>query len=98
MFIGIDLGTSSVKTILIDANQTSLSTHIENIELFNPSVGYYEQDPESWYDATIKCFNKIKTEKPKEFSAVKAIGISGQMHGATLIDKNLLSSSISLKA
>ena len=88
MFIGIDLGTSSVKTILIDANQTSLSTHIENIELFNPSVGYYEQDPESWYDATIKCFNKIKTEKPKEFSAVKAIGISGQMHGATLIDKN----------
>ena len=88
MFIGIDLGTSSIKTILIDENQTTLSAHTENVELFNPSLGHYEQDPKNWYDATIKCFYKIKSDKPKEFSAVRALGISGQMHGATLIDKN----------
>ena len=53
MFIGIDLGTSSIKTILIDENQTTLSAHTENVELFNPSLGHYEQDPKNWYDATI---------------------------------------------
>tara|TARA_B100000029_G_scaffold153785_1_gene149027 strand:- start:5646 stop:7127 length:1482 start_codon:yes stop_codon:yes gene_type:complete len=88
MFIGIDLGTSAVKTILIDEKQNTLSSHTEKIELLNPYSGYYEQDPECWYTATIKCFNKIKSEKPKEFSAVQSLGISGQMHGATLIDKN----------
>ena len=88
MFIGIDLGTSSVKTILIDEKQNILSSHTENIDLFNPKVGFYEQDPEDWYKATIKCFVRIKKNKPKEFSAVRSLGISGQMHGATLIDKN----------
>ena len=88
MFIGIDLGTSSIKTILIDENQKTLANHTENIKLLNPRSGFYEQDPESWFIATIKCFNKIRRDKPKEFSAVRALGISGQMHGATLIDKN----------
>ena len=88
MFIGIDLGTSSLKAILIDEKQKILSSHTEKIQLLNPYSGYYEQDPESWFIATIKCFRKIKSEKPKEFSAVKSLGISGQMHGATLIDKN----------
>ena len=60
MFVGIDLGTSSVKTILIDENQKMLSTHTENIELLNPQIGFYEQDPETWYEATLKCFSKIK--------------------------------------
>ena len=54
MFVGIDLGTSSVKTILIDENQKMLSTHTENIELLNPQAGFYEQDPETWYEATLK--------------------------------------------
>ena len=60
----------------------------ENIKLLNPRSGFYEQYPESWFIATIKCFNKIRRDKPKEFSAVRGLGISGQMHGATLIDKN----------
>ena len=88
MFIGIDLGTSSIKIVLIDENQKTLANHSENIKLLNPRSGFYEQDPESWFMATIKCFNKIKKDKPKEFSVVRALGISGQMHGATLIDKN----------
>ena len=87
MFIGIDLGTSSIKAVLIDENQKTLANHSENIKLLNPKSGFYEQDPESWFIATIKCFNKIRRDKPKEFSAVRALGISGQMHGATLIDK-----------
>ena len=88
MYIGIDLGTSGVKTILIDENQKTLSSYTEKIEFQNPLPGYYEQDPDIWYKATIKCFSKIRENKPKEFAAVKSLGISGQMHGATLIDKN----------
>ena len=56
MFIGIDLGTSSIKVILIDEKQNTLASHSENIDLLNPDAGFYEQDPNSWYDATIKCF------------------------------------------
>ena len=44
MYIGIDLGTSGIKTILIDENQNTLSSFTEKIELQNPALGYYEQD------------------------------------------------------
>lgn len=88
MYIGIDLGTSSVKTILIDHKQNVLSSHTQNIKLLNPKIGHYEQDPETWFLATLKCFKKIKQNKPKQFASVISIAISGQMHGATLIDKN----------
>ena len=88
MFIGIDLGTSSVKAILINSNQNTLASHTEPIELLNPKNGYYEQNPEEWIKATFLCFEKIKQEKPKEFEIVQSLAISGQMHGATLIDKN----------
>ena len=87
MFIGIDLGTSSVKTILIDENQNTLATKSETIAIENPKNGYYEQNPEEWYEATIKCFNHLKQQKPTEFSETLALSISGQMHGATLLDK-----------
>ena len=89
MFIGIDLGTSSVKTILIDSNQKTLASHTESIKLLNPKNGYYEQNPELWVKATFLCFTKIRKQKQKEFEAVESLSISGQMHGATLIDKNL---------
>ena len=59
MFIGIDLGTSSIKIVLIDENQKTLANHSENIKLLNPRSGFYEQDPESWYNAIIKCFAKF---------------------------------------
>ena len=87
MFIGIDLGTSSVKTILIDENQHTLATKTESISIENPQNGYYEQNPEEWYEATIRCFDYLKKQKPKEFSETLALSISGQMHGATLLDK-----------
>ena len=88
MFIGIDLGTSSVKIILIDSRQKIIASHSEPIKLINIKDGYYEQDPEIWYKTTLKCFSNIKKKNPKEFSSVLSLGISGQMHGATLIDKD----------
>ncbi|SVC18608.1 uncharacterized protein METZ01_LOCUS271462, partial [marine metagenome] len=88
MFIGIDLGTSSIKTILIDENQKIIGNASISLNLSNPQSGFYEQEPDSWFTATLKCFEKLEKEFPKEYKATQSIGISGQMHGATLIDKN----------
>ena len=88
MFIGIDLGTSSVKTILIDESQKMIDQASCNIDLMNLQSGYYEQIPDSWFNATLKCFSELKKNYPKEFISTKSIGLSGQMHGATLINKN----------
>lgn len=88
MFIGIDLGTSSIKTILIDENQKTIGYADQPIDLINSESGYYEQIPDSWFVATLKCFAKLKEDFPKEYKATQSIGISGQMHGAVLIDSS----------
>ena len=86
MYIGIDLGTSSVKTILIDYNQNIIASSSYNISSHSPKDGYSEQNPNEWIDATYKCFQKLQEQKSKEFSNTISIGISGHMHGATILN------------
>ena len=88
MFIGIDLGTSSIKMILIDRNQNILATANSSLTMQSPKDGFIEQNPEEWINSTMECFEALKLKKPKEFSQTISIGISGHMHGATLIDKD----------
>ena len=86
MYIGIDLGTSGVKTILIDYNQDILATAHSPLTVQSPQDGFNEQDPNSWIKATEICLAELKKQKSKEFSNTISIGISGHMHGATIID------------
>ena len=86
MFIGIDLGTSSIKMILIDYEQNILATSNSSLTVQVSRDGYSEQNPEEWINATNKCLDALREKKPKEFSETISIGISGHMHGATLID------------
>jgi len=88
VFIGIDLGTSSIKMILIDKKQNILASANANLTTQSPKDGFSEQNPKEWVDATIECLEAIKIKKPKEFCETISIGISGHMHGATLIDKD----------
>ena len=88
MFIGIDLGTSSIKMILIDQNQNILATANSSLTVQSPKDGFSEQNPQEWIDSTMECLGALKLKKPKEFTQTISIGISGHMHGATLIDKN----------
>ncbi len=88
MFIGIDLGTSSVKMILIDQEQNILATSNSALTVQNPKDGHSEQNPQEWIDATFECLEGLKSKKPKEFTETISIGISGHMHGATLIDNS----------
>ena len=88
MFIGIDLGTSSVKMILADNKQNIIATSSSPLTVQNPKDGYSEQNPKEWIGATIKCLEDLKSKKRKEFSETISIGISGHMHGATITDNS----------
>ena len=91
MFIGIDLGTSSVKMILVDNDQNIIATSDSPLTVQNHKDGYSEQNPEEWINSTLECLESLKSKKPKEFIETISIGISGHMHGATLISQAMLS-------
>lgn len=83
MFLGIDVGTSSVKAIIADDNQTVVAQSSVPLVVSRPQPNFSEQDPASWWEATCEA---IQTLPEKVRSGIKAIGLSGQMHGATLLD------------
>lgn len=87
MYIGLDLGTSSVKALLIDENQRVIASATGGLDVARPNPGWSEQDPADWVQATERALGTLKTSHGNFLSAVKGIGLSGQMHGATLLDK-----------
>lgn len=85
-YIGLDLGTSSLKAILIDDDQQILAEHAVSLNVSRPHAGWSEQDPKQWIDATaiaVKALGAVA-----DVSGVRGIGLSGHMHGATLLDKS----------
>ncbi|MEW5297052.1 MAG: hypothetical protein WDW36_000286 [Sanguina aurantia] len=89
MFIGIDLGTSSVKAVLVDrAGEVRASASVA-LELSHPHPHWSEQDPAAWWQATLESVDALIAEAKKQdipASDIAGIGLSGQMHGATLLD------------
>lgn len=88
MYLGIDIGTSGVKTILIDQNQQIIASAHCELAVSRPHSGWSEQSPRSWVSATTATLDELKSTHPNELSSVKGLALSGQMHGATLIDKS----------
>ncbi len=88
MYLGLDFGTSSVKGVLMDAKQKILATASAPLKVQRPHAGWSEQNPEDWWKAAGKVIAQLKTMKPKAIAAVEGIGLSGQQHGATLLDKD----------
>ncbi|NEI06530.1 xylulokinase [Rhizobium leguminosarum] len=86
MYLGLDLGTSGVKAMLIDGDQKIVGSANGSLDVSRPHSGWSEQEPAHWVRATEEAVAGLKAKHPKELSAVKGIGLSGQMHGATLID------------
>jgi xylulokinase len=87
-FIGIDIGTSAVKPVLVDADQAVVATHEAPLECQTPMAGWSEQDPEAWWTATLQALAGLKAKSSKAWGSVAAIGLSGQMHGAVVLDKD----------
>lgn len=86
MYIGIDLGTSSVKTVVIDDSQQVVATANAPLEVSRPHDSWSEQNPGDWIAGVEKTFAELASSNAKALSAVRGIGLSGHMHGATLID------------
>ncbi|MFZ1679722.1 MAG: xylulokinase [Rhizobiaceae bacterium] len=87
MYLGIDLGTSSVKCMLIDGNQEVVGSASAALDVANPHPGWSEQEPRHWIAATESALESLKASHSAALSAVRGIGLSGHMHGATLIDR-----------
>ncbi|MFZ7235034.1 xylulokinase [Avibacterium avium] len=85
MYIGIDLGTSGVKVVLLDEDQHILATSHKELSISRPYALWSEQDPEAWWHTTHQAM--LNLAKQQNLKTVKAIGLTGQMHGATLLDK-----------
>src|SRR5580765_4624377 len=86
MYLGLDLGTSGVKALLIDAGQTVIGSGHASLDVSRLHPGWSEQNPADWIRACETAIAELKASHPKELAAVKGIGLSGHMHGATLLD------------
>ncbi len=86
MFLGLDLGTSAVKAVLVDGDQRVLAQASAPLTVARPRPLWAEQDPEDWWRATEAAVGAVREAAPAAFAALRAIGLSGQMHGAVLLD------------
>jgi len=84
--LGIDLGTSGVKALLLGANGELVDRETVRLEVSRPRPLWSEQDPEDWWQATRTAIARLRERSDSALSSVRAIGLSGQMHGATLLD------------
>ncbi len=90
--LGFDIGSSSVKASLLDistgkAVASAFSPEVE-MEMIAHKAGWAEQKPEIWYENAKRALQKIQAQNKVDFSKIKAIGISYQMHGLVLVDNN----------
>lgn len=88
-YLGIDIGTSGVKAFLIDGSGKPLGeANAKAVEPVRPHPGWSEQNPADWWNATLEAVDKLAAARPAEIAAVRGIGLSGHMHGATLLGRN----------
>lgn len=94
--IGVDLGTSGTKTVLFDEIGNVIASHTVEYPLYQEKNGWAEQDPLDWYNATITTIKTVLDKSNIDSAEIKGIGLSGQMHGLVMLDKdfNVLRKSI----
>lgn len=85
MFLGLDLGTSGLKALLIDEAQGVVAEATAPLDVSRPHPGWSEQMPCDWLKATEAAMAALGTQA--DLTGVRGIGLSGQMHGATLLDR-----------
>ncbi len=87
-FMGIDLGTSSVKSLLMKADGEIIDVAQEGYDIKKPEQQYAQQDMNLLWKAAGKTIQRILGNHPEAKNCIKGIGYSGQMHGLVMIDKN----------
>ena len=87
MYLGLDLGTSALKALLIDDDQRIVGSASADLDVSRLASGWSEQAPADWIKACETALEALKADHGQALSAISGIGLSGQMHGATLIDQ-----------
>ena len=94
-YLGIDIGTSAVKVILLDEAQREHALAARVLSVQRPAPGFSEQFADDWWQAVDSAVSEIAAKCPIEIAAVRAIGLSGQMHGLVPLDsQNTLAASV----
>ncbi|WP_438448594.1 xylulokinase [Gorillibacterium sp. sgz5001074] len=89
VFLGIDLGTSAVKCILVNEQGAVVGSHSEEYPLSQPHPGWAEQNPEDWWTKSALCIKELLKKTGIAGSQVAGVGLSGQMHGSVFLDEAL---------
>lgn len=85
--LGIDLGTTAVKALLITETGETLASATVEYPLYTPRPLWSEQDPADWWRGTVEAIRQVLAKAGVQGSGVRGIGLSGQMHGLTLLDR-----------
>ncbi|MBV9287051.1 MAG: xylulokinase [Hyphomicrobiales bacterium] len=87
-FLGLDVGTSSVKALLIDLSQRTVAEASAPLNVSRPRPLWSEQDPDDWVEGVERAVGAVRRRAAGEFAKLAGVGLSGQMHGATLLNAN----------
>ena len=86
LYIGIDLGTSSVKLLMMDEKGNIRNVVSREYPLSFPHPGWSEQNPEDWYRESIEGLKELTKDVDK--SEIRGLSFGGQMHGLVILDEN----------
>jgi len=86
LFLGLDIGTSAVKAVIVDAEDREQASATTPLSIDNPQPLWSEQHPDAWWTASAIVLDRLAADYPKLMSGVEALGLSGQMLGVALID------------
>jgi xylulokinase len=86
LFLGLDVGTSGVKAVLVDRSGDVVASATTGLTLQTPKPGWAEQDPDAWWAASVKSITDVRAKVPG--MKVSAVGISGQMHSSVFLDRD----------
>ncbi len=91
--LGLDIGTSSIKASVVDASTRKVVASAQypdkEAAISSPKAGWAEQNPEMWWEYTKKAITRVRSTEKFNIKEIKAIGISYQMHGLVMVDKDL---------
>src|SRR3990172_7299343 len=86
--IGIDVGTSSARALLINEKGKVIASAVKAYPLSTPRPGWSEQDPEDWWAATVATVNGVLAKSGVDRGEIRGVGLSGQMHGSVFLDES----------
>ncbi len=87
-FIGIDVGTTGTKAVLIDGAGVLQAKAVAEYDMQSPQPGWAEQDPEEWWKATQQAIAQVLSQSGVPAAGIAGIGLSGQMHGSVFLDRD----------